>query len=129
MARLIYLVSDGSYSSYGIRGAFSTKEKAEEFIELSPGMDDPRIEEWELNPFEPQIRKGLVVFSVQMGKEGNVASIYRAPLTWESEYRQQFSASKDCLIESVWARNEKHAIKIVNDTRIRILALNQWPEI
>ena len=54
----IYAVSSGTYSDYGIRALFSTKEKAEEYIAKHTDTINPKltdcydaydIEEWELD--------------------------------------------------------------------------------
>ncbi len=51
----IYVVTSGSYSDYGIRAIFSTKEKAEHYVSLSKETDpdEPHgIEEWTLDAMD-----------------------------------------------------------------------------
>ena len=49
----VYIVTSGDYDDYRIAEVFSTKEKAEEYIEYFG--DDYRIEEYNLdNPIEPK---------------------------------------------------------------------------
>ena len=47
----IYIVTSGSYSDYGIHGAFLNKEKAQAYCdyhnECNPGYHDAEVEEWE----------------------------------------------------------------------------------
>ncbi len=45
----VYVVTSGSYSDYGIRGIFSTKKNADEFIERAGALKDDdgdRLEYW-----------------------------------------------------------------------------------
>lgn len=49
----VYIVTSGEYSDYHIDACFSTKQKAQEFIEnaekIEKFWDVPRIEEWDLD--------------------------------------------------------------------------------
>ena len=46
---MIYIVTSGVYDSYKIEAVFSTKERAEEYLETLPLEDIPGIEEWEVD--------------------------------------------------------------------------------
>ena len=51
----VYVVTEGSYSSYHIIGIYSTKEQAEKIKKYHSGLyDHPDIEEWELNGDIPE---------------------------------------------------------------------------
>lgn len=51
--KIIYAVTDGEYSDYRVEGVFSSKKKAERFIEQYRKKEgqycEPQIVEWELN--------------------------------------------------------------------------------
>lgn len=51
----VYVVTAGEYSDYGIEKIFSTREKAQEYIDIvsAPGRQDFNdIQEWELDDFK-----------------------------------------------------------------------------
>lgn len=55
--KLVFLVSEGSYSNYGVDSAWTEREKAEarvEHLKKEPCCDDPRIEEFYLDDPEPE---------------------------------------------------------------------------
>ena len=128
----LYVISQGEYSDYGIVGIFSDRGMAECFINAfkSEGSyDEMRIEEnYVLNPFEPQLRSGVKSYLVRMKIDGTV-------LECEHINSNRATSSDDDkfdvdgnLIQSVFAMDEQHAIKIVNEKRTQIIAMNQWPE-
>ena len=62
----VYIVTSGDYDDYQINEVFSTKEKAEEYIEYSG--DDCRIEEYDLdNPIEHKEK----IWDVDFKLDGN----------------------------------------------------------
>jgi hypothetical protein len=67
MAEKVWVVTDGEYSGYHIIGAFSTEAKADEFVSLFGG----RVEEWDLDPFQKAVRRGVRAWSVRMDEDGD----------------------------------------------------------
>lgn len=60
----VYIVTSGDYDEYQIDEVFSTKEKAEEYIEYFG--DDYRIEEYNLDkPIEPKERTWCAMFDIE----------------------------------------------------------------
>lgn len=60
----VYIVTSGDYDDYQIDEVFSTKEKAEEYIEYFG--DDYRIEEYNLdNPVEHKERTWCAMFDIE----------------------------------------------------------------
>lgn len=133
----VYLVSDGDYSDYCVLGVFSTLALAEEYKSMRNAMND--IAEYELDPMP--INKpppGMWLYRVvmertgELGKYGdykNAATIEPYRLDCEEEERE------DCLWGSdpkgpmefyMFARDEKHAVKIANERRLQLLALDRW---
>ena len=46
-----YVVTSGDYSDYGIRGVFTTREAAEEFIGGDPFVVNGVVAEWTVRPW------------------------------------------------------------------------------
>jgi hypothetical protein len=127
----IYMLSAGDYSDYHVIGLFSSVEKAEEVQKLTGGD----IEEWPQDPWGEQLNQGLSPFQVFMTKEGVAEYVdLREPFDTPNDFitkaytrnsGQRVSAK---LISSVWAEDEAHAVKIVNEKRLQLLALDRWKE-
>jgi len=139
----IYIVTKGTYSDYSIVSVFSTKEKAEKFMEAFP--DDREyggynwIETYKLDPGEPQLlNNGYSVWMIHMYHNGETPLIKKIdnPNSWDykninnlSIYRPCFNTQKykaKYLEIRVLAKDEKHAIKIVNEKRVQLIANNKW---
>lgn len=115
----IFLVSTGER----VQAVFNTEELAQKYIKAFD-VDDARIETYELNPHEEQIRQDFKSFFIRMDKDGNVLnshqndSMYNFPFTFDI---------RNNYVTTVFARDEEQAIKIVNEQRIGLLAAEQWP--
>lgn len=121
---VVYVVTSGCYSDYGIEAAFSTLEKAEEHI--GTRESDVRIELYVLDEpgAAPPVRRP---WHVQMYLDGSRDGQFSSPysddihpwqsreaigkiLTWKGSKRTVLRV--DC-----WAENEQQAVKIANDIR------------
>ena len=143
--KIVFLVSDGSYSEYSVRGVFSTRQNAEEFMAFFKseyGDDWNPIEEMELDAALPQLRAGFVPWTIIMLRDGtaerveqsdlttsSVASAIEPPVLWE---RTKASAYKgkgipDAMQATVFATSAEHAVKIANEKRTQMIAENRWP--
>lgn len=139
ITKLIYIVTDGSYSDYKICGVFDDPELAKEFQDAG-GYEN--IEEFPLNPTHPyfqQLKEGWDVFEVVMQKNGDTLECqianrryidWKLPrFGWVNYYydRGDLRNSPDGYLDAtVLARNEEHAIKIVNEKRVQFIAENKW---
>jgi hypothetical protein len=138
--RKVYLVSTGHYSDYSIDAVFDTRELAEMYVRTYPGngkWDVPEIEEYDLNPHEPTIRLGLVAHRIVMGRDGTTNHIETASRGGHPDEPETFISGpwkglgRDepaTLVVHVLARNEQHAVKIANERRVQMIAMNEWPE-
>jgi hypothetical protein len=127
-----------------LEGIFSTKENAEKYKSLfSPG-DFNNDYEWEvdsgMDTYDKVAKKGYSLYRIVMLKDGTVESCDRGkPNGWTTDYdegaffwqRTEAPAYKgkgvpDALNASILARNEKHAIKIANEIRTRMIASGEW---
>lgn len=134
--KMIYVVTCGSYSSYGIEAIFSTRKLAQAFIDgiMNP-YDTMRIEEWELDPHIKDLKKGRKAYRVTISKEGEVGEVSNENSTYILNKVEHgfppgisFQDNKKVMNCSCWANDEKHAIKIANEKRIQFIALNKWPQ-
>lgn len=145
----IYLVTSGCYSDYSIEAAFSSRELAEQFIGKlgSRALSDASITERIIDPEVPEPptdRKPFYVWmfadgtvhevreqaSHDVSDDGHVALIDFKPIGecvfggFTIGYRNR---QEVCIAVQCFARDEKHAVKIVNELRLQIIAANLWP--
>jgi len=126
----IFVVTSGIYSDYGISAVFSTRELAEEFIKDFPrqSYDEHIIEEYLLDPKLPQPKGNRQGFFVQMSKSGNCEFIRK-----ENSFQEEFFTGKISYFHDhssmniyVFADDEQHAIKIANEKRGELIAMDKW---
>lgn len=134
MSPTVYVVTTGSYSDYGIRGMFSTKEKAQAFIEATHHGDVNDIEKYRLDANSEDIQRGLSPWRVLMAKDGTVRRAGLASYDFDSgcEWWCSFPRSPESVVElscTCWAKDEQHAIKIANEKRAQIIAMNLWRDV
>lgn len=119
----VYVVTSGEYSDYRIEAVFMTKEQANEYINEYTYSNDFKIEEFNVNV---PLNKWDKIFSIWMDKEGNtnvLKKLFIKKSTWHKNYGG-FQDGK--LFFEIRADTEKRAVKIVNEKRIQILAMNAW---
>lgn len=97
------------------------------------------VDKWPLNPVVAELRKGYRQFSVLMlitgALEGEVrrhdVSSYQlsgAVYVWERTKAPAYKGTNtpDVLQATVWAKNEKHAVKITNEHRLAMIASGKF---
>jgi len=155
MEKIIYIVTSGSYSDYHICAVFDTEELAEKYCQFyncynpEESYKNYSIEEFTLNPAVTEIPKNLIPYRVAMTLEGEYSECrlssynmvtekggeiecWDAALPKISAYTGQVIPwnekleSKQHIITFVLAKDETHAVKIVNEKRAQIVALNLW---
>ena len=133
MKNKIYVVTSGRYSDYHIDGVFDNEKLAQGFIVAFANNTDMNVEEWTLNPFKPEIKKGLKAFFVRMAKDGRTMDVAMEDSTYGFRGGLPMSLLnydvEDNMISYCWAEDEQHAIKITNEKRIMALAENTWGRI
>ena len=130
--RKIYLVTSGEYSDYGIDGVFTSKELAEKFIKsfnTKDSFERMNIETRTLNPYEKELQQGFKAYFVRMSKKGETVSVNNTEgaFGFDSHDSDGFDVRNN-LISHVYAKDKKHAIKIVNEKRTKLIALNKYPQ-
>lgn len=140
MIKKVYVVTSGEYSDFGIEQVFSTKEKAQNFIDLSKeyGNDsiNDEIDEYDLDPDfgVPHYHKFKYFYFVEMDKEGNIKhcnkthlDIMNPEVEKEMLYLTKDYLNKKSVLNAIINANDKeHAIKIMGEKRTKILAANRW---
>lgn len=117
----VWVLTTGSYSDYAVRGLFSSLDKIEEYKAKYPcswsGYNDP----FDMVIDECVHDNGLTKYYVIMYRDGNKA---RAE---PRDAERSTSIHGKYMVAYVSARNEKHAIKIVNERRVQLIASGMWP--
>lgn len=125
MAKTVWVVEDGDYSDYCVIGVYSEEASALQAASMFGGD----VSEWPLDPGVDEINRGLKPYYVAMSRNGgNVSTFQENSLPGEKGYwiYESYGARKHILTTSVWATSKDHAIKIVNEKRIQILAADAW---
>jgi len=125
--KIVYLVTEGTHSDYGVLAIFSKKKLAEEFIErYSPySYDDVRVEEYKL---DVQRSRWEWIF-VRMDKEGKVLETERKMSIKKmtpNPSRPEFDGHGN-LILYVQTDSLEKAIKVANEVRARLIADDKFP--
>jgi hypothetical protein len=130
----VYMVTSGDYSSFGVDGIFSTKEKAQEFIDYitkgNPEHDYHPPEPIEVD--EPLSYVGSKdLWQGYMDIDGNhiiEPKICNDQYKWIDHYEFAIFKNKEILGLNyiVKAESREKAIKIANDKRANLIALNNF---
>ena len=124
MDKKVYVVTQGDYSSYRIKGVYTSRYKARKVLKLHG--EDARIETYKLNDMG-KYPQNMYPWRVRMDKHGDVQSVNNGSCEYFKE-KHSFESNDEILSVNVWAKNQKHAVKIVNEQRVQLIAENQWPE-
>ena len=144
MNKSVWVIEKGSYSDYRVVGVYSTEAGARLVCDRINGDDRhylATVAEWPLDPGVEAINKGLSPFVVWMLRDGTTEQVWMD--TDDFEYtlddkptiRRRSTAPinkgkkvvpPDCLTARVFAKDEAHAIKIVNEYRTQMIAKGEW---
>jgi hypothetical protein len=137
MSRFCWVVEEGSYSDYRVVGVFSSAKNARKVakaINKADRSDDATVAKWPVDPAVEELNAGLKRFVVLMLRDGTVedcvereVSSYNLATTYSIWERTKAPAYKgkgvpDALQADVWAEDTKHAVKIANEARARMVA-------
>ena len=126
----IFIVTYGDYSDYSIYGVFSTSEKAQAYIDAL-GLSEAEIEEYNVDEFDAHVTmlKNFSVFNVIMEKNGDVEKVEkgRGRYSFECALKKEYLVyGRGVLVMYVLAKDEQHAIKIVNEKRVQLVSGVGW---
>lgn len=138
--KTIYIVSKGDYSAYHIIGAFTKKEDAQRVADLwtteTSGYCHAEVEEMAVDEI-PDSPAGMLPYEVFMDREGNshtkrgdidCINWGPSPQTWEPSRYNPDDPHINGMRFTMWARDEKHAVKIANEKRTQTIAEGKWEE-
>ena len=124
-AKVVYVVTAGDHSDYHIEGVFSSKENAEAFIASPVGRGE--VEEWSIDLGMDAVEEHLRPIFIAMDRNGNlILSHSPSFLTGYEWSRKPPELVGDVMKLTVLARDRQHAVKIANEKRVQLIAMNQW---
>jgi hypothetical protein len=126
----VWIVEEGEYSDYHVSGIFSTEKDAQracDVINDGDGWSRASISKRQLDPSVDEMNAGLVQFDVSMRINGDIKHckvtnfiVLKPSLI----HRKNSPRWEDGVYGSVWAKDQTHAIKIVNEKRAQFIALD-----
>ena len=129
LLQAVFLVTRGDYSDYRVCAVFTDKKLAQKYIDsFEKAYDEFRIENYKLNPFSKELKADYKPYFLRMKKDGTCTEIYLKDSSYGFESEDLdigFDIHKDMYL-SVFAKDEKHAIKIANEKRVQLIAENRW---
>lgn len=112
----VYVITQGIYSDKKVIGVVSSLEGREGLLAIS----EVRSMEFELDNI-PDVPPGYKIFTVEMKMDGKVIDVEQATkLPEEDDWR--VGTFEDQLWRVVFAESEEHAVKIVNEERVQLIA-------
>lgn len=124
----VYALCSGYYSSHGLVAIFSTRAKAQQYIETFPGPEYNDIEEYELDEGMSELDRGLTSFVVFINRNGDVSHCAKNSDPDVSCNSTYFNRNDEAVFR-MWATDAQHAVKIANERRIALLASEPPPPI
>lgn len=139
----VWVVECGEYSDYRVVGVFSSEANAQlvaDAIRAGEYGEGPDVAKWELDPAVDALNQGHRLWYVVMLRDGAVERVDRQTLSayeightaahiWKRTKAPAYKGKgiPDALTMTVWAKDETHAVKIVNEKRAQMIANGQWP--
>ena len=121
--RYVWVIEDGEYSGYRVVGVYSSRENAKKALAT---FDSGSIARWPLNPNIDEINQGMSRWRVFMRGDGTVEAVDISKSSHESiDYVAKTGHSSrpfPFISSTVWATDETHAVKIVNEKRAQAIA-------
>ncbi len=139
--KTVWVVERGSYSDYRVVGVFSSKENAKylcDMVNLTDSYDKATVAEWPLDPAITELHQGLSQHQVLMLEDGTTERVEKKEFSvydiaenvhmWRRTQAPDYKGKgiPDVLMATVWAKDETHAVKIVNEHRARMIATGEW---
>lgn len=130
----VWVVEEGSYSNYHVVGVFSCRKNAKL---IASKINGSTIASRTLDPCVKELNEGLNSYFVWMKRDGEVERCERIDdvsgcdlegktYLWKRSKAPAYKGKNDVLNSTVWARDEQHAIKIVNEKRAQMIANRKW---
>ena len=146
--RKVYILTSGDYSNYRIEAVCSKKYLAKrlERVNLPNWQIEEYVVDGNINNFKKArslAKKGYRNYFIKMDREGEVQEILSGEDNhWNSIVdildnghisfsfdNRGFDSGRNFLYGHILAKNDKQAIKIVNDKRASFIANNEWGKV
>lgn len=121
----VYIVTQGEYSDYHIEGVFSTREKAQEYLDHIGSAWNAGIEEYNIDEETP---RGVFLYNVKILDDGGKAVVEIMERDDRFTYRRKDVFGYHFTFITGWwfnveAEDAKHAVKIASERLMQIKAL------
>lgn len=134
MNNTIYVVETGMYSDTHIVGVFTSVENAQSIIDYinknEEWPEEYRIKPMQLDPAINELNAGLRMYNISMLENGDTESVHvrdKDDIVMNNWRVMKWpNSNKIRLFVTVWAIDDKHAVKIANERRTQLIALNQF---
>ena len=129
MSNMVYMVSSGSYSDYGIVACFSSVQWRDKYLAKYLEVDTEAFkEEFYLDPPMPVV---IEVTRVSMSKNGSALTSACAYLNNTEDligfrYYIHHGENREVMYFLARTNDAKRAVKIVNEKRAQVIALGAW---
>ena len=135
----LWVIEQGGHSDYGVLGVYSTKEGAERvaaLVNASGPCELATVAEWPLDPGIAQLDAGMSQWVVRMLRDGSVERVSESsitPVVWRDANHLVINwvngreVPGKVLYCYLWATDAVHAVRIVNERRIQMIAEGKWP--
>lgn len=124
---IVYIVTQGQYSDLSIKGVFTTRKKAQTFIDNEGDMNE-YIEEFEL---DKSLRPLETILTPCMELNGDVRIVLKRRDKPENviltRFGKDYYDKNHYLICDVVTDDEERAIKVANERRTMLIANGEWP--
>ena len=123
----VYIVTEGCYSDYCIVAAFSERGLADALVEKLDAGEYPEVEEYELDLESPK----NPLWTVHMNWNGDTECVWSHRTLRADEDEWYITAlppkpgGESHLVVKCYAKDKKHAVKIVNERRAMLIAENK----
>jgi hypothetical protein len=131
-SKSVWVVDRGEFH-HDIVGVFSSKENAELIAKRLECY--VKVLEWPLNPAVEELKSGKKLYDVSVAMDGTLieinehadkADLLNCFFIDTILHPVTFNKIGSKLLGEVWATDEKHAIKIVNEKRLQLIAEGRW---
>lgn len=142
MSKTVWVIEAGSYSDYRVVGVFTSEKNAQLVADYCnrPGSygDKATVAEWSLDPIVAELNAGRRQYNVCMLRDGTVErcneneggsyDLEGSVSIWQRTKAPAYAGKgvPDAMTATVWAKDSKHAVKIVNEHRAQWIAAGKF---
>ena len=120
----VWVIEGGEYSDYRVEGIYSTRHNAQLAFDNGLGNYEMEINEWPLDVNVDKIKKRLRPMRVEISinDSANASVFGTSPRFANDPEISEIYNKSNFLHTHMWAKDEKHALKIASERRARWIA-------